>query len=182
MHVPGTALHWLTGVFVLAVVLEGETALAEVTAVGETGFVSEHTIMLPAAPEVAYQALTGGISAWWDASHSYSGVAANFVLDGRAGGCFCESLPDGGSVEHMRVVFAAPGHLLRLQGGLGPLQAMAVHGSMEFLLEGEENGTTRLEYRYSVSGFVPGGLEEMADPVDRVQLGQLERLAAYLAR
>ena len=155
-------------------------SLAEVTAVGEVGFVSEHGLTLASTPDRAYQALTHDIAAWWDPAHSYSGSAANFSLDPVAGGCFCERLADGGSVEHMRVVFAAPGATLRLQGGLGPLQAMGVQGVMEFRLEAAQRGTTRLEYRYSVNGFVPGGLGAMAEPVDQVQLGQLQRLAEYL--
>jgi hypothetical protein len=44
------------------------------------------------------------------------------------------------------------------------------------------DGRTRLDYRYVVSGFAPGGLVGLAEPVDQVQLGQLERLAAYLRR
>jgi hypothetical protein len=60
---------------------------------------------------------------------------------------------------------------------------MAVLGSMEFRLVPEEGSRTRLEYRYVVSGYLPGrGLETLAEPVDRVQHGQLERLAGYLAR
>ena len=154
---------------------------AEVVAVGERGFISEHRIELQATPAEAYTALTSKVSAWWDAAHSYSGEASNFSLDARAGGCFCEALPNGGSVEHMRVVFAQPGHLLRMQGGLGPLQAMAVQGTMEFRFVPGAAGRTLLEYRYSVSGFTPAGLAPLAEPVDRVQLGQIERLAAYLS-
>ncbi|MEQ8953196.1 MAG: hypothetical protein RL120_03615, partial [Gammaproteobacteria bacterium] len=129
----------------------------------------------------AYQALTEDIARWWDAEHSYSGVAANFSLQARAGGCFCEKLPNGGEVEHLRVVFADPAGTLRLNGGLGPLQEMAVSGSMIFTLRPRNNNETELSYTYSVSGFVPGGLDVFADPVDQVQLGQLRRLQAYLA-
>ena len=154
---------------------------AEVTASAPDGFVSEHVVLLEAAPDDAYRALTENLAAWWDAAHSYSGDASNFSLDDRAGGCFCESLPGGGSVEHLRVVFASPGRLLRMQGGLGPLQAMAVQGTMEFRLEGVTDEQTRLEYRYAVSGYAPGGLQSLADPVDQVQGGQLARLAAYVA-
>ena len=150
------------------------------TSVADSGFVSEHELTLNGSPDRVFAALTDEVFAWWDASHSYSGVAANFSLDARAGGCFCEALPDGGSVEHMRVVFAQPGRQLRMQGGLGPLQAMAIHGSMVFSLEAIESDRTLLRYSYSVSGYLPGGLAGLAQPVDQVQLGQLQRLAAYL--
>ena len=45
-----------------------------------------------------------------------------------AGGCFCERLKDGGSVQLLQVVYAAPGEGLRLRGALGPLQTEASTG------------------------------------------------------
>jgi len=86
--------------------------------------------------------------------------------------------PSGGSVRHMQVVFADPGKQLRLSGGLGPLQAMGVAGSMSFVLIAQGEGT-RLMYRYEVGGYTTGGLAALAGPVDQVQLGQLNRLKAY---
>lgn len=156
-------------------------SVAEVTNKSAAGFISAHTLTLNATPEQAYSALTADIHRWWDAEHSYSGQAENFYLEAKAGGCFCERLANGGSVQHMQVVFADPGKRLRLIGGLGPLQAMAVTGSMDFVLESKQNGITELRYRYSVGGYVPGGLENIAGPVDQVQLGQLQRLQNYLA-
>ncbi len=161
--------------------LAAAPATAEVTSVAADGFVSEHTLVLEADPARAYQALTDEVAAWWDAAHSYSGNAANFSLDARAGGCFCEALPNGGSVEHMRVVFAQPGRMLRMQGGLGPLQSLGISGSMSFELAPDDAGRTVLTYRYAVSGASISNLTSLAEPVDRVQLGQLTRLAAYLA-
>ncbi len=156
-----------------------DAARAEVTAVSEHGFVSEHELDIAADPERVYQALTGGIHLWWDAAHSYSGKAENFYLEARARGCFCEKLSSGGSVRHMQVVFADPGKQLRLSGGLGPLQTMGVAGSMSFVLVAQPPGT-RLEYRYEVGGFTAGGLAALAGPVDRVQFAQLNRLKAYV--
>jgi uncharacterized protein YndB with AHSA1/START domain len=155
---------------------------AEVTAAEAGGFISEHTLILDATPARAYEALTAEVARWWNPDHSYSGDGANFAMDARAGGCFCESLADGGSVMHMQVVFASPGEMLRLRGGLGPLQGMGVVGAMTFAFTALEDGRTRLDYRYVVSGFAPDGLVGLAEPVDQVQLGQLERLAAYLRR
>jgi len=161
--------------------LPAVTSRAEVTAQSAAGFISQHELVVMGSPARVYQALTAEIGNWWDATHSYSGVAANFSMQASAGGCFCERLAEGGSVEHMRVVFAQPGKLLRLAGGLGPLQGMGVSGSMDFELEAVDETQTRLNYRYTVSGYAPGGLDLFANPVDRVQLDQLERLAAYLA-
>jgi len=153
---------------------------AEVTDVSDSGFVSVHILTLAGSPMAVYEALTKNISQWWDANHSYSGKAENFSMDAKAGGCFCEQLDDGGSVEHMRVVYADPGTRLRLLGGLGPLQEMAVTGSMDFSLSETEPGITQLRYQYVVGGYVPGGLQGIADAVDQVQLGQLLRLQNYL--
>jgi len=170
----------------LAALLPLTGAYAEVTSASAAGFVSEHVLVLPATPEEAYRALTQEISAWWDADHSYSGAAANFSMDAREGGCFCEKLLNGGSVMHMQVVYADPGVLLRLVGGLGPLQGMGVSGSMDFALESltETSGGkgTLLTYRYVVHGYAPGeaGVGAFAEAVDRVQLGQLLRLQSYL--
>lgn len=161
--------------------IAGVSARGDVVAVSEQGFISEHQLTLAATPETAYLALTREVGHWWDPAHSYSGNSENFSLDARAGGCFCETLPNGGSVEHMRVVFAEPGKTLRLFGGLGPLQGMGVAGAMTFVLAPKEAGQTELTYRYVVSGFNPGGWDAVAPAVDQVQLGQLKRLQAYLA-
>jgi len=163
----------------IALLLSAGVVQAEVTDKAATGFTSVHQLTINATPTEVYAALTERISHWWDAAHSYSGAAANFSMDARAGGCFCEQLPGGGSVEHMRVVFADTGRMLRLKGGLGPLQSMGVAGAMSFTLS-EADGGTRLGYRYVVGGHHEGGLDTLAEPVDRVQLGQLQRLKRYL--
>ena len=161
----------------LIVVLASGVAYPEVSAVSVAGFVSEHEIHLNVLPHDAFEALTKRIHLWWNPVHTYSGTAANLSLDAKAGGCFCEKLEGGGSVMHMQVVYAAPGRLLRLSGGLGPLQGLGVSGSMDFALQPATDGT-RLNYRYTVSGATPDGL---AAAVDNVQLEQLQRLQAYLA-
>ncbi|MEZ5598308.1 MAG: SRPBCC domain-containing protein [Pseudomonadales bacterium] len=153
--------------------------MARVLTVAPDGFVSEHVIDFKATPDVVYSALTQDVGSWWDATHSYTGEAANFSLDARPQGCFCEHFPDGSGVEHMRVVHARPGELLRMTGGLGPLQAMPVTGVMEFQLEATRKGT-RLTYRYTVAGNASAGLDALAAPVDAVQLGQLKRLLNYV--
>ena len=76
----------------------------------------------------------------------------------------------------MRVDFWRRGKTLVLSGGLGPLQRLGVAGSMAFDLEATGTGTT-IRYRYSVSGRNVRG---WAEAVDRVQLGQLERLKRYV--
>jgi uncharacterized protein YndB with AHSA1/START domain len=153
-------------------------AQADITASAPGGFVSEYSLHVGAPRERVFRALTSEIGRWWDPAHSYSGDAAHFTLDAHAGGCFCEQL-DNGVVVHMTVVYVDANTVLRMRGGLGPLQAMAVTGSMTFTLQDEESGT-RLLYRYAVGGYAPEGLEPYAEPVDRVQGGQLQRLVRYV--
>ncbi len=152
---------------------------ADVVAKSPAGFVSKHVLTIPAPPSQVFRALTDDVGRWWNPEHSYSGVAANFSLDARAGGCFCERLKNG-SVAHMSVVFVERDATLRMVGGLGPLQALAVNGSMTFRLAATDGGGTRLEYVYAVGGYSPEGLEGLAEPVDRVQLGQLQRLQRFV--
>lgn len=175
---PTGKMWWMSLAMLLAF---GPPAVqAKVAARDAGGFVISHQLTLAGSPERVYTALTDEIDRWWDADHSYSGQSENLSLDARAGGCFCERLPNGGSVEHMRVVFASPGRLLRLVGGLGPLQGMGASGSMDFSLRAAGDAATHLEFRYLVSGYAPDGLGDIADPVDAVLANQLARLAEYL--
>ena len=126
-------------------------AAAAVTTVTTEGFEVTDTATIPASPERVYAAL-GEIGKWWDSDHTYSGDAANLRIDLKAGACLCERLPGGGSVEHMRVVYAAPGKALRLRGALGPLQSEGVDGALTWSLKADAGGTI-LTQSYVVGGF-----------------------------
>ena len=141
----------------------------------DAGFVSSHEIEIAAPPGRVFDALTDEVAEWWDPAHSYSGDAANFGFDGVLGG-LVEDLGQGGYVIHMRLVFLRHPKTLVLTGGLGPLLRLGVAGSMSFDLEATEAGT-KLSYRYTVNGR---NVAPLAEPVDRVQLGQLERLKRYV--
>lgn len=145
------------------------------------GFVARHEGVAAASPDAVYRVLVDRIGEWWDPAHTYSGDAANLSIDARPGGCFCERLPGGGGVEHMRVVYAAPGALLRLNGALGPLQAAAVTGTMTITLTAEGAGT-RVGMSYAVSGVIDGGLGTLEGPVSKVTGEQLARLVALAGR
>jgi len=162
---------------VLAVLLASPLA-AEVVESDAGGFVSRHEHTLSATAADAYAALVE-VERWWDASHSYSLKAENFSLEARAGGCFCERLEDGGAVEHMRVVFVQPQRMIRMRGGLGPLQSHAVTGSLTWSIAPADEGST-LTVEYNVGGWVTGGLAAWAGPVDGVIGGQAARLARYV--
>lgn len=131
-----------------------------------------------AAPDRVYTALTGP-ARWWDSNHTYSGNASNLSLDARAGGCWCEQLADGGSVQHMTVLAAMPGRTLRLSGGLGPLQSGAVNAVMTWTIKRDGSGSD-VGMSYLVDGYFPGGLEAVRDDVDAVLGHQVERLRGYV--
>ncbi len=77
------------------------------------------------------------------------------------------------------MVFADPGRVLRLNGGLGPLQDMAVAGSLNFALA-ESGGKTTIVLTYKVGGYLPGGVDAMAKPVDAMLTGTMQRLKRFI--
>lgn len=113
---------------------------------------------------------------WWNSEHSWSGDAANLTLDPRAGGCFCEKLPSGGSVEHMRVIYADRGKQLRMAGALGPLQGEGLTATLTVKLEPAGTGT-RLAWSYKAGGYTDLPLAQIAPAVDGVVSEQFQRLA-----
>ena len=167
----------LATVLVAGLILTVGLARAEVLDSQPGGFTVSHKVIIAAAPAKVWSAL-GRIGAWWDPKHTFSGDARNLAIELRPGGFFTETLPGGGSARHMVVVYADPGKLLRLQGGLGPLQAFGVDGSLTYSMKAEGAGTVLVE-TYDVGGHAPGGLDKLAAPVDAVMSHQVDRLAAY---
>jgi hypothetical protein len=149
-------------------------AAAEVVGVGANGFEIRESVHVAASPDKAYAALLMP-SRWWSSEHTFSGSAANLKLEARAGGCWCETLADGGSVEIMRVVYAAPGKALRLRGALGPFQSMGVEGAMTWSVKSSAAGTD-ISLTYAVGGYVKDGFDGLSKAADRVLGEQIERL------
>jgi len=154
---------------------------AEVTHTGEHGFAVNHSLATPAEPYVVYRTMTAHIDQWWSAEHSWSGDAANLYMRIERGGCFCERLPDNGRVEHLRIIFLAPGREIRFDGALGPLQTMPVEGRMIWKIEPAESGS-KVSFTYQVFGHPEGGLSGIAPAVDAVIGEQLRRLGERLER
>ena len=154
---------------------------AELTQSSEQGFTVNHSITTAAAPYVAWRTLTAHIDQWWNPAHSWSGEAARLYMETERGGCFCERLPDGGFVEHLRIIYLAPGKEIRFEGGLGPLQTLPVQGRMTWNIEPAESGS-RIRFTYQVFGHPEGGLAGIAPAVDGVIGEQLQRLGERLAR
>jgi uncharacterized protein YndB with AHSA1/START domain len=162
--------------FLLMIVPSVEAEVVESTA---SGFTTKATTEIPAAPRAVYQALTARVASWWDPEHTWSGAARNMTIDARAGGCFCEQLANGGSVQHMTVVLAEPGKTLRMRGALGPLQEQAVVGTLTWTLT-EVGSRTRVDMTYVVGGYMRGGLAPVAKLVDSVLATQVQRLKQYV--
>lgn len=143
------------------------------------GFLVRHEMSVAAPPARVYDALVREVGLWWNPSHSFTGDAKNLSIDARPGGCFCEKYPNGGFVEHLRVVHAAPDRMLRLSGALGPLQAHGLAGGLTWRLAGEAGGT-KLELTYSVGGFMADGFDKIAPAVERVLGEQAQRLKLFV--
>jgi uncharacterized protein YndB with AHSA1/START domain len=149
-------------------------ALAEVTDVSQQGFETRQKVEI-AAPAAKVWAALIRPGEWWDSQHTWSGDAHNLSLDPRPGGCWCERFPKGGGSVHMTVVNVAPGRQLTLDGGLGPFQSTGASGHMAWTLA-EAGGKTTLTMTYDVGGYVKGGIDRLAQPVDGVLGGQVARL------
>lgn len=152
-------------------------AAAATSEVSASGFLVTLRHEVKAPPNRLYEAL-GEIDKWWNGNHSWSGKAANFSLAKQAGGCFCERWGQN-SVEHARVINAVEDRMLRLEGSLGPLQALATTSVLTFALAPRDGGTT-LVVTYRVAGNEAAGLQQLAGPVDGVIAEQVRRLVAYV--
>lgn len=166
-------------------------AFAEVAENEAHGFVSVHEMAIAAPPERVWEALVEEVGRWWDPAHTYSGDASNLDFVLLVGQGLWEEFREGDGeesyVRHMDIDMIRPPRTLRLRGGIGPLQPLAVVGSMTFNLqpmpesapEAPEEGAsgTRLAYRYVVNG---PRLRDWAEPVDRVMGEQLARLRRYV--
>jgi uncharacterized protein YndB with AHSA1/START domain len=151
---------------------------AEVVAVGPSGFEVRNAAAVNAPPDKVFTALTRRAGRWWDPDHTYSGDARNMALQARPGGCFCEKIPGKGAIEHMRVIYVSKNEVLRLSGGLGPLQESGLAGTLTWTLKADGQGTS-LAQDYRVGGFRADGFGELAPIVGQVLEIQLQRLKRF---
>lgn len=153
---------------------------AAVRSASTHGFSLAFEMTLSVSPTAAYRTLVAPQS-WWSDAHTYSGKASNISLDLRPGGCWCEALPGGGGIEHLRIAIVRPGSGLTLTGGLGPLLGEATSGVMTFGLKPRPGGSI-LTVSYRAAGFYQGGADKLAPVVDQVIGEQLVRLKAVAER
>lgn len=163
----------------LAALATSEPAAAEVKDATASGFTVENAIEVPVEPAKAWKALVDEVDRWWPADHTWWGAESVLTIEPRAGGCFCERHGERQAL-HMLVTFVDPGKLLRMTGGLGPLQGMGLTGALEFRLAPAAGGATTIVMYYRAGGYTPDDLAKLAPVVDRVQALQLGGLATLL--
>jgi uncharacterized protein YndB with AHSA1/START domain len=168
-------LTWLATVILLVPALPSR---ATVTDVASNGFTLNIAAHIMASPDKVYAALIAPAK-WWSSEHTFSGDAKNFHADTKAGGCWCETLPHGGSALHLTVVYVDPGKALRLRGALGPFQGLGADGALTWKLEPAEDGT-RLYLSYSLGGYNKDGFAELSKAADGVLSVQVNRLKNFI--
>jgi uncharacterized protein YndB with AHSA1/START domain len=141
------------------------------------GFAIEETAHIAAPPDRVYAVLMQPAK-WWNDQHTYSGSATNLMLDAKAGGCLCETLPNGGSRLHLTVVDVEPGNTLRLRGALGPFQGQGVDGALTFTLKPDGTGTA-LTLDNTVGGYVKGGFGKWPVLADAMLTDLVAHLKTY---
>src|SRR5260221_11308121 len=163
-------------VFALIIlVLTVVTAKPDVLDSSSNGFTVKATVQIQAAPKDVYRQLIHNVGDWWNSAHTYSGDAHNLSIDDKPTGCFCEKLPNEGSVRHMEVVSLMPGKALGMTGALRPLQNIAATGNMRVQLSASERGTKR-EFAYPGTGYLPADVKAWDLPVNSVLPEQFTRV------
>ena len=165
--------------FLLLISLVASPVQSEVLDSASNGFTVRHAVTIDADRQAVYQAMVSQISEWWSSDHTVSGDAANLFLTDSLSGCFCERLGEGAGLVHMSVSFVNPGVMLKLSGGLGPLGLMGAAGNMTWEFDDVEAGST-VTLQYAVGGYMPGGLDAVAEAVDGVLIEQLTRLKSFV--
>lgn len=156
------------------------SSIAEVKEATDSGYTVEQTYESAAPADKVWDVLVKP-SQWWSSGHTWSGKAENLSLDLKPGGGWDETLPDGGFVRHMSVIYCQPKKVLRLSGALGPMQEYAINGVLSISLT-EASGKTTVKVVYRTSGSFPGGLGKLAPVVDGVLKEQFTNLAKVAAQ
>jgi len=134
---------------------------------------------IQASASQIYDGLVHHIGDWWSSEHTYSNDSHNLSIDDKPMGCFCEKLPNNGGARHGQVIMVMPDKMLVISAALGPLQRAGATGTLTFVIQPIRT-VTRLEVTYNVGGYMSGGLNTWADPVNRVLTEQVARLKSYV--
>jgi uncharacterized protein YndB with AHSA1/START domain len=177
-HLSNRLYDFAAGVALAIAVMTADRAAAEITDSASNGFTVRETAHIAASNDKVYAALIAP-QHWWSSHHTFSGDAANLSFDAKAGGCWCETIPGGGSVLHMTIVYAVPGKTLRLRGALGPFQTMPVEEVMIWSLTPVGDGTD-VTLVNAYGGYTKDGFDKISHVVDSVMGEQIGRLKAYV--
>ncbi len=151
---------------------------AAVAGSGPNGFVVKTSVTIHASPDEVYRRIVRNVGDWWDSVHTFSQNAHNLSAEEKPMGCFCEKLPQG-AVRHMEVINFVPGKTLVMSGALGPMQSMAATGTLGIQISPVEGGA-RVDVTYAVAGYLAGGINALAAPVDGVIGQQFARLKSFI--
>jgi hypothetical protein len=171
--------NWIALAALAGAALGAGKADAEVTDAAANGFTVRHQVEIGADRATVYGVVVDHVGGWWSSAHTVSGDAANLYIEPAVKGCFCERLGDDGGLVHLLVTFVNPGVMLRFTGGLGPLGLMGVAGNMTWEFE-DAGDATVVTLQYAVGGYMDGGLDSVAGPVNAVLGEQLNRLKSYV--
>jgi uncharacterized protein YndB with AHSA1/START domain/ketosteroid isomerase-like protein len=152
----------------------GSAAQAEVKLLAYGGYSVEVEVVLPVSPNVAYDAATGDIGAWWD--HSFSQHPKRLYIEAKPGGGFYEIFDDAGNgVQHAVVIYAERGKLLRFTGPLG-FSGNALDAVITYEFKPEGSGT-RMHVIVNMMGQMS---MEDAQAADQVWHHFADRLKGYI--
>lgn len=165
----------------LAVVLVAPVlSRADVADSAAGGFTIKIAMTIQAPPQVVYARLVNNVADWWNSMHTFTGDSHMLTIDDKPMGCFCERRLNGaGGIRHMEVVNVEHGKTLVLNGAIGPLQSLAVSGTLTIQLAATTAGT-KLSAVYAVAGYQPNGMTSWAGPVDSVLTEQFTRLKSFV--
>lgn len=169
-------MHFAIGCMV-ATLLIAANAHSAVLESNASGFAIEETVHIAAAPDKVYAALVHP-EHWWNSQHTFSQNAKNLSLDAKAGGCLCETLANGGSVQHLAVAAVMPGKMIVFRGAMGPFQGQGVDGAMTITLTAKDGGTD-LVLDNNVGGFVKGGMGKWPQAADGMLADLVQHLKYY---
>lgn len=170
--------HLLIKLLVIGILVTSQASHGEVISKANNGFVIRIEVQVPVDTKTAYQQFLN-VSQWWHPDHTWFGKSENLTIDAKVGGCFCE-IDGNKQALHMLVSYVEPNKEVRMTGGLGPLQMLGVHGGMSWKFTNIEAQKTQITFQYQVTGYLDGGLDKLANIVNKVQVLQINRLKEKL--
>ena len=162
----------------ILLIIFSNSLFAEVLSSSKNGFSIQIEVIANTSQKRAYKQFLK-VGQWWNSEHTWFGESKYLKISPTVGGCFCEKNGNK-QATHMTVSYVNPNNEIRMTGGLGPLQAMGLHGGMTWKFDEIEPNKTKITHTYNVSGYSKDGLTALAPIVDSVQKIQVNSLAKLL--